>query len=114
MGRWEPSRRAARMRAGFDKGGLLAIRQDGALLGCCQAIRHPDHVEIASFYLEPAVQGQGLGRAVLEALLAGYPGLEARLDVLNGSPARAFWARMGFSITGGDAVEFHMSRPPRA
>lgn len=114
MGRWEPSRRAARMRASLDKGGLMAIRQDGALLGCCQAVRHPDHVEVASFYLEPSVQGQGLGRAVLEALLAGHPGMEARLDVLNGSLARAFWERMGFSVTCGDAVEFRMVRPPRA
>lgn len=102
------------MRASFDKGGLCVIRQDGAILGCCQAVPHAGHVEVASFYLEPSAQGQGLGRAVLAALLPESPALPVRIEVMKGSPARAFWERMGFVVTGEAGVDWHMEHPPRA
>lgn len=113
VGRFDPDRRAGRMRAGFEKSGLRLMVRDGAVLGCIQSLRHPDHLEITSAYIEPSAQGLGLGRAVVAALLAEEPALEARIEVLKGSPARAFWERMGFAVTGEAGVDLHMARPPR-
>ena len=114
VGRFDPDRRARRLRASFDKGGLRVILRAGAVLGCAQAVRHTDHLEITSVYLEPSAQGQGLGRAVIAALRAEAPGLEARIEVLQGSPARAFWERLGFVVTGQAGVDWHMAHPPCA
>lgn len=114
VGRFDPARRERRLRAAFDKGGLCLIRQDGAVRGCAQVVHHPDHLEIASVYLEPEAQGRGLGRAVVVALLAQAPQLPARLEALKGAAARAFWERMGFVVTGEAGVDWHMEHPPRA
>jgi ribosomal protein S18 acetylase RimI-like enzyme len=119
VGRFDPARRERRLRAVFDKGGLCLIRQGDAVRGdavrgCAQAVHHPDHLEIASLYLEPEAQGRGLGRRVVTALLAQAPGLPARLEALKGAAARAFWERMGFVVTGEAGVDWHMEHPPRA
>lgn len=114
VGRFDPARRERRLRATFDKGGLCLIRQGGETRGCAQLLRHPDHLEITSLYLEPTAQGLGLGRAVVAALLARAPELPARLEALKGAPARAFWERMGFVVTGEAGVDWHMEHPPRA
>lgn len=114
VGRFDPARRERRLRAAFDKGGLCLIRHGGEVRGCAQVLHHPDHLEITSLYLEPEAQGHGLGRAVVAALLAQAPSLPARLEALKGAPARAFWERMGFRVTGEAGVDWHMEHPPRA
>jgi ribosomal protein S18 acetylase RimI-like enzyme len=113
VGRFDRDRRAKRMRASFDKGGLRLMVRDGTVLGCIQSIRQADHLEITSAYIEPSAQGSGLGRAAVAAILAEAPELEARIEVLKGSPARGFWERLGFAVTGEAGVDLHMSHPPR-
>ncbi|WP_426958893.1 GNAT family N-acetyltransferase [Muricoccus radiodurans] len=100
VGRWDPERRRARMRAAFDPALYRLIQVPGGWAGCVAVVEHPDHREIHSFYLEPGLQGRGLGRAVLDAILAEQPDRPVRIEVLKESPAARFYERAGFRLTG--------------
>jgi GNAT superfamily N-acetyltransferase len=113
VGRFDPERRRARMRAGFDPAVLSAIEVEGRLAGCIAAAPQADHVEVHSFYLEPAMQGRGLGAGVLAAILAAHPALPVRIEVLKGSPVHRFWEKQGFVRTGEADFDWHYERPAR-
>ncbi|HEV7265396.1 MAG TPA: GNAT family N-acetyltransferase [Falsiroseomonas sp.] len=111
IGRFDPERRRARMRSQFDAGILNVIVQDGAMAGCIGVEDGPEAVVIHSLFLDTAVQGRGLGQAVFRAVLAAHPGRTFRIEVLKGSPARRFWERQGFVLTGEAAFDWLMVRP---
>lgn len=111
IGRFDPARRRARMQAHFAAGGMLAIEAADGLLGCVGVDRGADPIELHSLYLEPARQGRGLGAAVFAALRAAYPGAGWRIEVLKESPARRFWERQGFRLTGEQPFDWLMERP---
>ena len=73
--------RRARMRAAFDPAAFRLIESEGRVLGCVAVLDHPTHREIHSFLLEPEAQGRGLGRSVLDAILAEQPHRPVRLEV---------------------------------
>ncbi len=112
VGRFDPDRRRARMRAGFDPATLSAIEYEGRLVGCIAAAPAADHVEIHSFYLEPATQGRGLGAAVFAAVAARHAGLPVRIEVLKGSQVHRFWEKQGFVRTGEQSFDWLYERPP--
>ena len=111
VGRFDPDRRRSRMRAGFDPATLSAIEVDGRLVGCIGAVPAADHLEIHAFYLDPAVQGQGLGAAIVAAVLAAHPGLPARIEVLKGSSVLAFWEKQGFRVMAEQPFDWFCERP---
>jgi GNAT superfamily N-acetyltransferase len=113
VGRFDPERRRARMRAACDPATLRVIEIDGRLVGCIAAMPAADHVEVHSFYLEPSVQGRGLGGAVFSALLADHPGLPIRIEILKGSPAHRFWEKQGFVRIGEQEFDWLYERPVR-
>lgn len=113
VGRFDPARRRARMRAAFDPAAFRLIEREGRTAGCVAVLDHPDHREIHSFYLEPEAQGRGLGRAVLDAILAEHPHRPVRLEVLKGSPATRFYERAGFRLTGDSEFDLLYERPAR-
>lgn len=114
VGRFDPARRRARMRAAFDPATLRAIEVDGRLAGCIAAVPAGDHLEVHSFYLEPAVQGRGLGAAVFAALLAAHPAQPVRIEVLKGAGVHRFWEKQGFRRTGEQDFDWFYERPARA
>ena len=111
IGRFDPDRRRARMRAGFDPATLSAIELDGRLVGCIAAVPADDHVEVHSFYLDPSVQGRRLGAAVFAAVAAADPALPIRIEVLKGSPVHRFWEKQGFIRSGEQAFDWCYERP---
>ncbi|HEY8610025.1 MAG TPA: GNAT family N-acetyltransferase [Roseomonas sp.] len=111
VGRFDPERRRARMRAGFDPALFRLIESEGLIAGCVAIMDHPDHREIHSFYLEPWAQGRGLGRAVLDAILAERPDRPVRIEVLKESPAARFYERAGFRLTGEAPFDLLYERP---
>ena len=111
VGRFDPHRRRARMRAGFDPAVFSAIDCSGRLVGCIAAAPMADHVEVHSFYLEPDTQGRGLGAAVFAAIAALHPGLPMRIEVLKGSPVHRFWEKQGFIRAGEQDFDWLYERP---
>ena len=111
VGRFDPARRRARMRAAFDPAAFRLSEREGRVLGCVAVLDQATHREIHSFYLEPEAQGRGLGRIVLDAILAEHPHRPVRLEVLKASPAARFYERAGFHLTGESEFDLLYERP---
>jgi GNAT superfamily N-acetyltransferase len=115
IGRWDPARAEARFRAGWNSAHTrLILDAGGELLGCVALVPGPNGValELEHFYLAPPTQGQGLGSAVLRAVLAeaDAAGMPVRLSVLVASDAARLYARHGFEETHRDATDIFMTR----
>jgi N-acetylglutamate synthase-like GNAT family acetyltransferase len=111
LGRFDPERRRARMRQHLEAGSLHLIERDGAAIGCLGLYPRAGNMELHSFFIEPALQGRGLGAAVFAALRARHPGLGWWIEVLKESPARRFWERQGFALAGESAFDWILERP---
>ncbi|MEW2526630.1 GNAT family N-acetyltransferase [Streptomyces sp. NPDC047071] len=46
-------------------GKLLAVERDGRIVACCQLEHRGDHVYFGMFAVSPALQGAGLGKAIM-------------------------------------------------
>jgi GNAT superfamily N-acetyltransferase len=113
LGRYDPARRRARMRAAFEGGGIQVIEGDSTL-GCIGIEPGAAAVELHSLYLEPDQQGHGLGAAIVSHILAQHPGQAFRVEVLKQSPARRFWERQGFVLVDEQPYDWVLARPPGA
>ena len=80
-------------------GRVLAAEQDGALVGYVVAWVIDDEAEILTIAVDPAARRRGVGRALVEAALAGTrrAHLEVRAD--NGA-ARGLYEGLGFEVVG--------------
>jgi GNAT superfamily N-acetyltransferase len=63
------------------------------------------HVATASFMVDPAARGRGVGRALGEHVLAwareqGYRGMQFNAVVETNAPAVALWRALGFEVVG--------------
>jgi GNAT superfamily N-acetyltransferase len=114
LGRFDEHRVRQRLRDGFSPGHTSVILADGAFAGCVTLRPAADGRWLEHFYLDPGVQGRGLGSAVLRALLArtDAEGAAVRLKVLQGSGARRLYERHGFVVEGEDPIDVSMIRLP--
>ena len=86
---------------------FFSCRADGELLAI-GALKHLDdgHAEVKSMHTAEAARGRGLGRAMLEHLLAvarkrGYGRVSLETGAQDAfAPARALYARTGFVVCG--------------
>ena len=82
--------------------GLLVLRQD------------PDALHVSLLLLDPAWQGRGLGRRVMERFQteAETSGLPVTLSCFRGNTrALAFYQGLGYQISGEDEVFYDLIRP---
>ena len=73
------------------------------------------HVANASFMVDPAAQGRGIGRAMgehclREARRAGYLAMQFNFVVSTNTGAAALWKKLGFSIVGTLPKAFNHAR----
>ena len=111
LGRWDPVRVRERFLGAFRPRLTKIIRLDGADIGSIAVRPEADARWIEHFYLSPELQSQGIGSAVLKSQLALGAGRPFRLNVLQGSRARALYERHGFTVDHEDAVDVFMLRP---
>ncbi|WP_086522666.1 GNAT family N-acetyltransferase [Clavibacter michiganensis] len=106
LGRWDPVRVRRRFLDGWAAARTSVIRVGGRDAGLIARRDEPDAHWIEHFYLDPAVQGEGVGGEVLRDLMARHDdGRPFRLDVLQGSAARRLYERAGFRVEREDAVD---------
>jgi GNAT superfamily N-acetyltransferase len=100
-----------RLLSAFDPALTTIVLVEGREAGCIAVRPDAGWLWIEHFYLAPDVQGGGVGSAVLRRQLADH-GRERtfRLNVLQGSRARALYERNGFIVEHQDAVDVFMVR----
>jgi len=111
LGRFDPVRVRQRFLAAFEPASTRVVLVDGAEAGSIALRADEGSLWIEHFYLRPELQGQGVGSAVLKWRLAsGAGGRPFRLNVLQGSRARALYERHGFVAEREDAIDVFMVR----
>ena len=82
----------------------VVARSDGEIVGCGSlVILWADLAEIRSLIVDPEVQGNGIGRQIVEALLAEASALEIpRVFALTRKPG--FFAKLGFETLPREAL----------
>jgi ribosomal protein S18 acetylase RimI-like enzyme len=81
---------------------------DGTAVGVLWATDEGDHIYLSRIAVLPGAQGRGIGRAVMEDLIArGQP---IRLDVFtNNVRAQRFYERFGFVVDSDSERAHHLS-----
>ncbi|MGI5425680.1 GNAT family N-acetyltransferase [Streptomyces sp. CA-179760] len=115
LGRYDAHRVRQRLRDGFAPQHSSVIEADGIFAGSVTLRPAEDGTWLEHFYLDPGLQGRGLGSSVLRTLLvrtdaAAEP---VRLNVLQGSPARRLYERHGFTVETQDPIDVFMVRQHR-
>jgi GNAT superfamily N-acetyltransferase len=86
---------------------VVAAEEDGTILGSAKmGPNRPGrgaHVSTASFMVDPAVQGRGVGRALAEYAVewargAGYHSMQFNAVVETNTGAVALWQALGFQV----------------
>ncbi|GAA2389786.1 GNAT family N-acetyltransferase [Nonomuraea africana] len=114
LGRYDAQRVRQRLRDGFTPAHTWMIEVGGALAGCVALRPAKDTYWLEHFYLDPGLQGRGIGSAVLSRLLerCDREAAAVRLNVLQGSSARRLYERHGFTVETEDEVDVFMVRDP--
>lgn len=86
---------------------------DDAPAGLLKVRRTPEVWEIIQLHLAPRLQGLGLGRGLLEDLIASATAADVGLSlhVLKANPARRLYERLGFKIIDESPHDYTMYRP---
>ncbi|MEV8447550.1 GNAT family N-acetyltransferase [Streptomyces parvus] len=114
LGRYDEHRVRQRLRDAYAPEHTSVIEAAGSFAGCVARRPAEDGWWLEHFYLSPALQGRGIGSAVLRGVLdrADAERQPVRLDVLQGSPARRLYERHGFTLEREDAVDVFLVRKP--
>jgi ribosomal protein S18 acetylase RimI-like enzyme len=104
----------ARILHGFEHARIL--ERDGAPIGLLKLHRGEHGWDLLQIQLDPTLHGQGVGRRILEDILAEADAarVAVTLGVLKANPARRLYERLGFVQVGEDAHEYRMRRDPVA
>ena len=99
------------MRSAFPQAEYSLLVREGAAVGRLVLDTASDKVHLVELTLSPGARNQGAGSAVLGALqsMAALRGVPLSLSVgLANVAARRLYARLGFVVTGADAVQESM------
>jgi GNAT superfamily N-acetyltransferase len=99
-------------RGSFPEASYSVICVDGTSAGRLIVNRCADEIRIVDIALLPEFRGAGIGRELVERLLAEADSAElpVRCQVLAGNKARRFWERLGFVPAETDGVYVPMER----
>jgi L-amino acid N-acyltransferase YncA len=97
----------------------VAVDEDGTVLGSASMYANRPgngaHVASASFMVDPAASGRGVGRALAEDMIAwarasGFRAIQFNAVVETNAPAVALWRSLGFEVLGTVPEAFHHPR----
>ena len=111
LSRFDPFRVRQRFLTAFEPASTRVVVVDGLAAGSIAVRAAEGSLWIEHFYLRPRLQGRGVGSAVLKSRLdSGTGDRPFRLNVLQGSRARALYERHGFAVEREDAIDVFMVR----
>lgn len=99
------------VRGEIDGSAISVVQVDGVDAGRLRVVRRRDLVEISGLQLLPEHQSQGVGRTVVEQVVAQARAerVPVELGVEKDNPrARVFWERCGFTYVGEGEGEHRM------
>ncbi|HVV74784.1 MAG TPA: GNAT family N-acetyltransferase [Mycobacteriales bacterium] len=96
IGRWDPSRARQRLLDELVVGATWVVRIDELAVGSIALVPGAPTSWLQHFYVEPGLQGNGLGSAVLGRLLGTAPESTIRLLAVKTSRAVRLYERHGF------------------
>jgi GNAT superfamily N-acetyltransferase len=113
-GSWKEHEARAEMAADAEAGVSCIIEHGGVACGLLKTVWHTSHVQLESLFLLPKYQRRGIGGGVVEQLVAAarLRSVPVRLRVLRINPAKRFYERLGFVVTGETQERFFMERVP--
>lgn len=113
LGRFDPERARARLRATFRPDHTWFIERDGARIGFYAVRPDGDGLRLDHLYVVPAAQGLGMGGQVLGRLLqdADRRGLPVSVGALRGSDSNRFYRRHGFAQASESEWDIEYLRP---
>lgn len=111
LGRYDDARVRQRFRDAFEPAQTQVIVVDGQEVGSVALRSEAGSRWLEHFYIAPSHQGRGVGGRILTMLLDDD--VPHRLNVLQGSPARALYERHGFVLEREDEVDVFMRRERR-
>ena len=96
IGRWDPERSRERLLDELVPDATQVIVVGDDRVGSIALIPADGEMWLKHFYVEPAMQGRGIGGAVLRHSLDADRGVPIRLLAIRGSPAIRLYERHGF------------------
>jgi ribosomal protein S18 acetylase RimI-like enzyme len=98
----------------FEPAHLQIVVVDGRDVGVLSVKQQPGTLVIANLQILPDSQKQGLGTAIIKALLwqARLQGVPVSLQVLKVNPALKLYERLGFTVTGEIDTHYLMRTVP--
>ncbi len=114
---WDPAWQQANFDQAYTSMATLVVEQDGAMRGYIQLNLQAPEVYLSMLVLSPELRSQGIGAALLRALLqrTHAAGRDMRLRVFKvNQAAQRFYAREGWLAESSDEVAIFMRPPPAA
>jgi len=97
------------------RGFPFLIRADGKLAGFAlirEIGKDPPSLDVGEFFIMRKYRGGGVGKEVAHRVFDMFPGRWQVRELLENTPAQAFWRRIIDEYTGGDYVETREVFPP--
>jgi GNAT superfamily N-acetyltransferase len=114
LGRFEPARARERFAGSFAAQHMHHVVQAGRRVGCVSLRPQPAALRIDHLYIEPEMQGQGLGSWVMDwaCSQSDLRQLPLELAALQGSEANDFYLRHGFAEVSRSEFDIEYRRAP--
>lgn len=115
LGRFDPQHARERLGRGFSPARIRHILCNGMRVGFLAVTREAEPWQLDHLYVDPSMQGRGIGGWALEQVLAeADAGVHAvAVTALKRSDANRFYARHGFMPVGESQWDVHYLRPAR-
>lgn len=107
---WDTTDQRRRFDAWFDAAPLQIIEHDARAVGMLRVDHGDVPVRLLSIVIAAAEQRRGIGAAVIADVVREAAHRPVWLQVLKANPARALYARLGFTVIGESDTHWHMLR----
>ena len=113
VGRFDPLRARERLRSSFKPEHTRFIAFEGTRVGFYAVIPSPEGLRLDHLYVHPDFQNRGIGRAVLQMILAEADagGFAVSVGALKESASNRFYQRHGFVLVSESEWDNYYIRP---